>query len=249
MSDLIPHSQYTFESVRQVRPDGSEFWSARDLMPMLGYSDWRNFSITISRASSSIVSEKMDLTSHVVGVNDLVPRPQGGSVSREDFLLSRYACYLVAMNGDPRKPEISAAQRYFAVRTRQAETAQPLTEDEILHRAFHILDAKVKELTPKAEAYDSFLSADGALAMGTVAKMLGTSRNRLFGVLRDKGVLISQGPMRNTPYQQYAHHFRVLAREYAMGDGSKGCGYTTMVRPTGVNFVRSRVLELSNGLR
>ena len=119
-----------FDAIRQSRPDGSEFWSARDLMPMLGYSKWQDFESAIGRAQ---------IAAQVQGHNMLdlftsVHKKTGGR-PQQDFELARFACYLVAMNGDPRKPEIAAAQAYFAIRTREAETTpapQELSRKDIL---------------------------------------------------------------------------------------------------------------------
>jgi phage antirepressor YoqD-like protein len=107
-----------FDAIRQTRPDGSEFWSARDLMPLLGYPTWQHFVPAIDRARAAAVAQGND-------VNTLftVSREKSGGRPREDFHLARFACYLVAMNGDPRKPEVAAAQAYFAIQTRVAETA------------------------------------------------------------------------------------------------------------------------------
>lgn len=98
-----------------------------------------------------------------------------------------------------------------------------------------------RELTPKAEAYDSFIDADGTYSVGTVAKMLGLSQNKLFHHLRNHGVLIGKGPMRNTPYQQYMHHFSVKAYTYTRSEGSEGTSYTTRVQSSGVDFIRRKL--------
>ena len=109
-----------FDSIRQVDDQG-EFWSARDLMPMLGYGEWRKFDGAIDRAMATASNSGASVTSHFADARKMVRRPQGGGMEQADYRLTRYACYLVAMNGDPRKPEIAAAQTYFAVKTREAE--------------------------------------------------------------------------------------------------------------------------------
>lgn len=124
MSDGTPilHSS-PFDGIRRSRPDGSEFWSARELQPLMGYAEWRNLQTAIERARAAIrnTEGKSALTSHVVDANTIVARPQGGSIRKADFELSRYAAYLTAINGDPEKPETAAAQAYFAIKTREAE--------------------------------------------------------------------------------------------------------------------------------
>lgn len=103
------------------------------------------------------------------------------------------------------------------------------------------LEAENKQLAPKAEAYDAFLDATGKFSVGAVAKMLGSSQNKLFRELRNRGVLISKGSMRNTPYQQFMRYFEVVAHEYERSSGEMGCGYTTYVQPSGVDFIRRRL--------
>lgn len=125
MSDLTiqnptDSSQSPFDSIRQTRPDGSEFWSARDLMPLLGYPTWQHFVPAIDRARAAAVAQGNDVDALFT-----VSREKSGGRPREDFHLARFACYLVAMNGDPRKQEVASAQAYFAIQTRVAETQAP----------------------------------------------------------------------------------------------------------------------------
>lgn len=229
-----------------------ECWSGRDLMPLLGYDKWQNFTAAVERASLTLANQGMALTSHVTDAGKLVERPQGGRVRSADFHLSRFACYLVAMNGDPRKPEVAAAQAYFAIRTREAETRPTfdptqLTRQEILRIALNAeeereaLEAENKALAPRAEAYDAFMDTTGKFGVGAVAKMLGMSQNKLFRELRNNGVLISKGSMRNTPYQQYMRYFEVRAHEYERSNGEQGCSYTTYVQPSGIDFIRRKL--------
>lgn len=120
--NLIPRgAQSPFDQIKRTRPDGSEYWSARDLMPLMGYgADWRNLMTAIDRAKATAANTGDDPEQLFGGVTE-----KSGGRPREDFQLTRYAAYLVSMNGDPRKPETAAAQAYFAIRTRQAETALP----------------------------------------------------------------------------------------------------------------------------
>lgn len=111
-----------FDSIRHQDEDG-EFWLARELMPLLGYPRWNEFFKAIERAEISCKTLEGSSNIHFRVITNLVKLPQGGSNRKIDYRLTRYACYLVAMNGDPRKPEVAAAQSYFAVKTREAETA------------------------------------------------------------------------------------------------------------------------------
>ena len=125
MSDLIVRnngeSGSPFDAIRHFNDQGEEYWLARELMPLLGYQQWRRFKDTIGKAQIACNNTHNPATEHFLpGVARSQTKPG------TDFRLTRYACYLVAMNGDPRKTEIAAAQGYFAVKTRQAEEAEAL---------------------------------------------------------------------------------------------------------------------------
>jgi DNA-damage-inducible protein D len=120
----------------------------------------------------------------------------------------------------------------------KSDLARMVIESEAEKEA---LAAELTQVTPKAEAYDSFMDADGTYSVGTVAKMLGLSQNKLFQELRNHRVLISKGAMRNTPYQQYMHHFGVKTHTFNRSDGSESTSYTTRVQASGVDFIRRKL--------
>lgn len=254
-----------FDSIKRTRADGSEFWSARDLMPLLGYDQWKNFKRCVIDAQHA--AEIAGVADQFSAVGKMVQLGSGAEREIEDFELTRYACYMVAMSCDGRKPEVAAAKTYFAVRTREAEVAaetpalpqnylealEALVESERDKqreiKAREAAQAYAKELEPKADSYDQFLSADGTYSVGAVAKMLGRSQNKLFDLLRNAGVMIAKGPMRNTPYQQYMHHFAVKAYDYERSDGSRSTSYTTRVQPSGIAFISRKLgIAVSNAL-
>ena len=101
--------------------DGVEYWLARELQELLGYSDWRNFSNALNKAKESCKSTGEEASDHFVDVNKMVKIGSGAERNQEDIMLSRYACYLIAQNGDPKKEQIAFAQSYFAIQTRKQE--------------------------------------------------------------------------------------------------------------------------------
>lgn len=136
MSTLfIQHHNYTeslFESIRHVNKYGQEFWYARDLQIALEYTEWRNFCKVIEKAKEACRGSNNAVSDHFVDVNKIV---NAGATSKDigDIQLSRYACYLIVQNGDPRKKVIALGQTYFAVKTRQQELIENyenLSEDQ-----------------------------------------------------------------------------------------------------------------------
>lgn len=119
-----------FENIKRMNEYHKEFWSARDLMAPLGYTEWRKFEGAIERAKESCKNSGQTVADHFVGADKMVS--VGSQAKREvkDYHLSRYACYLIAQNGDPRKVEIANAQTYFALQTRRQEVQEQLLEDQ-----------------------------------------------------------------------------------------------------------------------
>lgn len=235
-----------FDAIRTTTLEGREFWSARDLMPLLGYDRWENFAAAIDRAKIAAHNSGHDAAQNFPGATKV--SGQRGP-AQADYHLSRYACYLVALNGDPRKPEIANAQTYFVIKTREAETSRPaLTEDEIVHQALMItarkveaLTQRVAELEPKAEFYDELMEADGTYSFLAAAKILGWGRNVMMRELRRAGVL--QG--NNLPYRRFEHHFKVVPQTYTnRKTGETVPTATTTVRPSGIDFLRKKLERL-----
>lgn len=104
--------------------EGVECWSARELQKLLGYSKWENFEKVISKAKDACLNAGEQMSDHFPDIRKTIPMPKGAVKEIVDILLTRYACYLIAQNGDSRKPEIAFAQNYFAVQTRRAELVE-----------------------------------------------------------------------------------------------------------------------------
>lgn len=240
-ADLVPFT-YEGATVRSVVLDGEPWFVARDICNVLGLP---NLSMAMARLSDD---EK--------GVNriDTLGGPQQMAVVSESGM------YALVLRSD--KPGAAAFRRWITTevlpairKTGSYSTAPALTEDELIHRALEVSARRVAELTernveleqkveadaPKVEAYEQFMEADGTYLVGTVARMLGTSQNKLFAELRDRGVFIAKGSMKNTPYQRFMQHFTVKATHFERNDGSEGVSYTTRVKPSGVDFIRRRL--------
>src|ERR1035437_9223838 len=119
MDKALTQIQQNLESIKRVTQDKDpmEFWSARDLMPMLGYVKWQKFIEAIERAKIACKTSNQPVDNHFLPA----PVKSSGGRPKEDVFLTRYACYLIAQNGDPRKPQIALAQTYFASQTRKQE--------------------------------------------------------------------------------------------------------------------------------
>jgi len=133
MSELVKYSEQTFESIKHINEYGEEYWLARELQSVLEYAQWRRFSDAIERAKLACKNSGFAIEDHFADVGKMVDIGSGAEREIDDVMLSRYACYLIVMNGDPRKEVIAVGQTYFAVKTRQQELIdnyEQLSEDQ-----------------------------------------------------------------------------------------------------------------------
>lgn len=146
-----------FKKIKHVKDDGTEYWKARELMQPLGYLEWRKFEGAIIRAMQACKNSTISPSEHFVGADNMFKIAEGRQNEAvrkiDDYHLTRYACYLIAQNGDPRKEEIALAQTYFAVQTRRQEIRDELMED--FARIYMRSDMKEKNKKLNSTAKDA----------------------------------------------------------------------------------------------
>ncbi len=157
----------SFEDLKQTNEHGAEFWSARDIQPLLGYDQWRNFEGAIKKAQTSCEQSGNVCDHHFADASKMVRLGSGSERKVTDYHLSRFGCYLIAQNGDPRKPEIAHAQQYFAIQARRQELSDA-----------HAADLERLEL--RRQASEEFKNLSGAARQAGV-------RDPMFGVFHDAG--------------------------------------------------------------
>ena len=165
--ELSASTPKAFEELKQINQFGAEYWSARELQPLLGYNHWRSFENAIKKAIVSCEQSGNQADYHIARARNMIATGKGAFRDVPDYHLSRFACYLIAQNGDPRKPEIANAQKYFAIQTRRQEISDALEADR-------------ERLELRKQASEEFRALSGAARDAGV-------QSRMFGIFHDAG--------------------------------------------------------------
>jgi DNA-damage-inducible protein D len=166
-NNLPAAARKSFEELKALNQHGAEYWTARELQPHLGYGQWRSFENAIKKAMTSCEQSGNDPAHHFARARKPIAGGKGAVQEVTDYHLSRFACYLIAQNGDPRKPEIAYAQKYFAIQTRRQELSDALAAD-------------LERLELRKQTSEEFKALSGAARDAGV-------QDRMFGVFHDAG--------------------------------------------------------------
>lgn len=248
MADLKAKEYQRFEDIKHTTEEGVEFWYARELSPVLEYTEWRNFNKVIDKAMLACKNSGFAIADHFVEVNKMVDLGSGSQRKIKDYMLSRYACYLIMQNGDPRKEVIALGQTYFAIQTRRQEIAD----------AFNQLDEDSKRLVIRGEVKSwNTMLADAAHRAGITeqieyAEFQNAGYMGLYGGLRVADIHARKGL---APEQKILDHmgseelganlFRITQTEAKMRrDDPKGLSEASAIHYTVGKEVRDAIKKI-----
>jgi hypothetical protein len=244
-----------FDSIKRIDREGCEYWLARELMGLLGYKQYRRFADAIQRAIVSCQIQGKLTENHFAIVGNMVKRTQGGGVSQEDYKLSRYAAYLIAMNGDVRKPEIAQAQSYFVVKTREAETVIPQQHDELEALRLQVRIAEAQASSMKDQRF--VLESSASIVTIHGAGMLALIQGRPEAVVRETETQFESVVMNEDGKQLAVFRGKSLAqlgKELKFKSGKElekwleSCGHDHLIskamRPVQTDYIPAESVEL-----
>lgn len=249
MSTSIIPFQFENREVRVLDVEGEPWFVASDVAKILGYRDAEKMTRRLDdedRGTRSVGTPGGEQLMSTISEPGLYAAVLGSKVAGAKAF-KRWITHDV----------LPAIRQHGGYLTEQ-KIEEVLTDpDTLIHLATQLKDARAaqlreqkareavesyaRDLEPRADGYDRFISGDGTYSVGSAAKMLGLSQNKLFTELRNARVLIAKGAMANTPYQQYMHHFVVKAAPYERKDGTTGTSYTTRVQPSGLGFIARKL--------
>lgn len=243
-------SKSPFDSIKRLDREGHEYWLARELMGLLGYKQYRRFAEAIDRA---ILSQQN--AGNSVSKDFLPEVAKTSGRPQEDCKLSRYACYLVAMNGDPRKPEIAQAQSYFVVKTREAETVIPQQHDELEALRLQVRIAEAQASSMKDQRF--VLESSASIVTIHGAGMLALIQGRPEAVVRETETQFESVVMNEDGKQLAVFRGKSLAqlgKELKFKSGKElekwleSCGHDHLIskamRPVQTDYIPTESVEL-----
>ncbi len=270
MSDLTRSTATPFDTIRREDEDG-EHWFARDLQPLLDYAQWRQFNDAINRARISVAATGGDVRHHFATVRRVMEGGRWGKQTIDDFRMSRYGCYLVAMNGDTRKKAIADAQQYFAVQTRKAEVMEqrpaiPQTFQEALRAYADEMDARERaqllqaeaeaerdELKPPAEAWQTLADTGQDYSVREASYILKrdpaiadrVGPRRLFDWIVRTAMAQRKPDGQYVPYAAHGDHLRLAPRSRPDREsgGLKEAHSQLRVTVKGLEWIQQRMRE------
>jgi DNA-damage-inducible protein D len=204
--ELIIELFRKFEAARQVKT-GVEYWSARDMQHILGYSQWRNFTQVIEKAKTACNAAEIEVKDHFADISKMVEIGSGVSRELDDLALTRYACYLVAQNGDASKPEIAFAQTYFAVQTRKQEIIE--------QRLLDIARVSAREKLTKSEKKLSGILYERGVDEKGFAVIRSKGDQVLFGGFTTQMMKTKLGAPENKPLADHLSTLAIKAKDFA----------------------------------
>jgi DNA-damage-inducible protein D len=206
MTEEISQTSANFESIKHVE-NGTEYWSARELMPLLEYSKWQKFESAIERAKEAAVQSGNRVEDHFTGAGKVIEAGKGAKMEVADYHLTRYACYLIAQNGDPRKRAIALAQTYFAMQTRRQEVAELAAADR------KRLEAR-ERLSRTEKRFSGVMSERGVDPKG-IAEIRSSGDQILFGGQSTKSMKSRYGIKPTQPLADFLPTVALKAKDLA----------------------------------
>jgi DNA-damage-inducible protein D len=187
--------------------DGVEYWLARELQELLGYAEWRNFLNSVNKAKESCKTSGEAVSDHFVDVNKMVKIGSGAERNQEDIMLTRYACYLIAQNGDPKKEQIAFAQSYFAIQTRK---------QELLEERIHLMERmQAREKLAATETELSKTIYDRGVDNSGFARIRSKGDWALFGGYNTSDMKRKLGIKENRPLADFLPTITITAKQLA----------------------------------